>query len=111
MGLGKRGCYTHPGPESRPSMGLGSQERGLRAQVTPQIQAGSPATDAALVPFPNIRQSLTAKTEDQVTGASTKDVQAPLSPAYFLTQEWERGAKRMLPVERSPESSDYKPNQ
>lgn len=84
----------HPGPESCKTEGLGSQERGLRAQVMPQVQAGSPATEAALTPFPNIQQSLRAKKMGQTTGASTRAVQALLSPAYFVTREWERGGPR-----------------
>lgn len=42
MGLGRRGCCTHPDPEPCKTKGLGSQERGLRVQVTPQIQTGFP---------------------------------------------------------------------
>lgn len=103
--MGRRGCCIYPGLEPCKTKGLGSQERGLRAQVTPQIQAGSLATDAVLAPFPSIQKSLIAKWADQETGASTNDVQAPLPPAYFLTQEWEMGAKRTLPVERAQRTS------
>lgn len=43
------------GLESCKTKGLRSQERGLRAQVTPQIEADSPATNAVLAPFHNIQ--------------------------------------------------------
>lgn len=71
--------------------GLGSQETALRAQVTSQIHEGSLATEVALAHFPNTRQSLEAERVGQVIGASTREVQAPLPPAYFLTQECEEG--------------------
>lgn len=94
MGLGSRGCCAHPGPECCKAEGLGSQERGLRAQVTPYVQAGSPATEAALAPFPNIQQSLRAKRMGWATDASTRGVQALLLQARFVIREWEKGGPR-----------------
>lgn len=43
------------GLESYKTKGLRSQERGLKAQVTPQIEADTLATNAVLAPFPNIQ--------------------------------------------------------
>lgn len=94
MGLGRRGCCAHRGPESCKAEGPGSQERGLRARVTPYVQAGSPATEAALAPFPNIQQSLRATRMGWATGPSTRGVQALLPQARFVTREWEKGGPR-----------------
>lgn len=100
-----------PSPASCNIEGLGSQERGLRAQVIPQVQAGFPATEAALAPSPNIWQSLRAKRVGQATGASTGDAQAPLLPASHHPRVEEREPKTTLPVERAPESSENRPGQ
>lgn len=97
--------------ESDKTGGLGSQERELRAQVTPQIQEGSPAIEVASAPFPNIGQSLKAERVGQVIGASTREVQAPLPPAYFLTQERERRGLKRISIKRPLESSDNRPDQ
>lgn len=109
-GAGGEGMLHHPDPEPGKSKGLGSQERGLRGQVTPHIQTGFPE----MQPRPRSPTSGISDCQEGGPGdwgpPQRCSRSRPTCP-FSHPRMGESGARRPLSVERPSEGSENRPDQ